>query len=95
MALIVAPIFFIAIILYVAYPLLSDKKESAVAEDAATDWEVALKKKEDVLAILKDIEMDYRMGKLSDEDYESLKARHQFEAVEALRAIEKLEKRPS
>ena len=41
---------------------------------------------------LKDIEMDYRMGKLSQIDYEHLRADFELQAVEVFRSLESLGK---
>jgi hypothetical protein len=51
------------------------------------------KAKEDAVATLKDIDMDYRMGKLSENDYETLKVQHQQRAVEVLQKLEVAEKK--
>lgn len=95
MEFIVAPVLFILLILYVAYPLLREKLEVGSAEREMTEMEKLQLAKEEVVGTLKDIDMDYRMGKLSDQDYENLKAQHELEAVEVLQQIERLEKKQS
>lgn len=89
--LILAPILLIAVVLYIAYPLLKEEKEAAERQRASTEKERLMEQKEDVIANLKDIEMDYRMGKLSDEDYRELKLDFERRAVEAFQEIERLE----
>ncbi|HEU5182738.1 MAG TPA: hypothetical protein VFW45_18265 [Candidatus Polarisedimenticolia bacterium] len=42
---------------------------------------------------LRDLEFDFRMGKMADKDYQELKSRYQGEAAEILRQIEILEAR--
>jgi hypothetical protein len=42
---------------------------------------------------LRDLEFDFRMGKMAEKDYLELKARYQGEAAEILRQIEVLEQR--
>lgn len=79
---------FIAVIVYVGYPFLTETQEAAVRERKATERERVLKAKQDVIANLKDIEMDYRMGKLSDEDYSSLKADYEERAVAVFQEME-------
>ncbi|MCI0655699.1 MAG: hypothetical protein L0170_01345, partial [Acidobacteria bacterium] len=41
----------------------------------------------------RDLEFDFRMGKMAEKDYHELKARYQGEAAEILRQVEELEAR--
>ena len=54
------------------------------------DREEFLEEKENLVANLKDIEMDYRMGKLSQEDYEQLKSDFELRAMGVFEQLEKL-----
>jgi hypothetical protein len=89
------PILLIAVVIYVAWPLLSEKKDFLPEE--GTELEIAQEEKDNVISNLKDIEMDYRMGKLSQEDYESLREDYRLRAMKAIKRLESLEKahRPS
>ena len=93
MEFLLSPIILIVLVLFVAWPLLSNKSE--VATVRREDLEVALEEKESLIASLKDIEMDYRMGKLSEEDYQDLKAEFESRAVKSLQRLETLEKKGS
>lgn len=95
MALLIAPILFVAVIVFVAYPFLTETQERAEAEREETALQRAEKRKDDIIATIKDIEMDFRMGKLSEEDYSNLKAEQEFKAVSVLQEIEKLETKSS
>lgn len=88
MSLLIAPILFVAAVLYVTYPLM---RESILGDPVveASKRDRMLKSKDDAIDSLKDIEMDYRMGKLSDEDYALLKSEFEQRAVEALQALER------
>ena len=87
MELLIAPILFIGVVLYVAYPLLWDEADAKPPPEAPrTDRQAILREKEDVVADLKDIEMDFRMGKLSSRDYEDLKSRIRGTGCRCLRA---------
>lgn len=44
---------------------------------------------------LRDAEMDYRMGKLSDTDYEAIKGKYTAQALAALAALDRLGTAPS
>ena len=92
MALIIAPILLIAAVIYVAYPLLKEEPEAEQVQDASVERERWLAEKEEILSALKDIEMDFRMGKLSQEDYDNLKADFERRAVAVFQQLEKIEK---
>ena len=89
MILLVVPILFIGAVLYVAYPLLSQTIQSQ--EENVTEKEQAVQQKEEIIDILKDIDMDFRMGKLSQQDHQSLKRDFEQRAVEAFQRLEALE----
>lgn len=57
---------------------------------AALDDDPTLARRDTALAALKEIEFDRATGKLSDEDYEWLRAKYTTEALEALRAADAL-----
>lgn len=75
----------LAILWFILYPLLSAKPPRPPAWEPPELLETP---RGIALAALKEIEFDRETGKLSDEDYEKLKARYTAEALEALRADE-------
>jgi hypothetical protein len=91
MALLIAPILFIGAVLYIAYPLLQEEKKEPTPEDQVTDEEKAQREKEDIIESLKDIDMDFRMGKLSSQDYQSLKREFEQRAVEIFQRVQSLQ----
>lgn len=94
MEMVIAPLLMIAAILYTAWPLLEEApKQRASRRVQGSREEKLLEEKEIVITNLKDVEMDYRMGKLSSEDYESLKTDLENRAVELLRMLERLKKK--
>lgn len=94
MGLLIAPILFIAGILYIAYPLLKEEEETEVrAADEKSAEDEALLEKSDIIDVLRDIDMDYRMGKLSQQDYEGLKGDFERRAVGAFQKLQSLQKR--
>ncbi len=94
MALLIAPILFIAGVLYVAYPYLKEEAEPEVrAADEKSDEDEALQYESDIIDVLRDIDMDYRMGKLSKQDYEALKGDFERRAVGAFQQLQSLQKR--
>ncbi len=96
MALLMAPILFVAGVLYIAYPLLKEQEDTEVrAADEKSAEESALEDKSDIVDVLRDIDMDYRMGKLSEQEYEALKDYFERRAVEAFQRLQSLQKRDS
>lgn len=91
MALLIAPILFIGAVLYIAYPLLQEERKEPAPEDEVSDEEKALQEKEEIIESLKDIDMDFRMGKLSTQDYQSLKSDFEQRAVEIFQRVQSLQ----
>jgi len=85
---IIAPILFIAAIIYVAYPLVSEKLLLGFAEAGDSGQERLLNEKDEIISSLKDIEMDYRMGKLSLQDYTQLRVDFERRAAEVLKRLD-------
>lgn len=90
MALLIVPILLIAVVLYIAYPLLKEEEAKAEQGKQSSQRDLLLEQKVDVIANLKDIEMDYRMGKLSEEDYQALKLDFEGQAVGIFQKLESL-----
>jgi hypothetical protein len=75
--------------LWVAAPLFRSAVPETVGPDDAGErarWE---RQKRQALAGIKEAEMDHRMGKLSDGDLATLRARLEAQALEAMAEIEK------
>jgi hypothetical protein len=82
----------VACVVLVALPFLREPEpESDVLDepDALRRRQLELAEARDrALAALKELELDHRTGKVSDEDYRSLVGPLRREAAEALRALE-------
>jgi hypothetical protein len=85
---IIAPILFIAAIIYVAYPLVSDRVLLSFGDAGGSRREQLLNEKDEVISSLKDIEMDYRMGKLSLQDYTQLRVDFERRAADILKRLD-------
>ncbi len=94
MELMLIPVMLIGLVLFVAWPLMKEDDGEPMAVEEMTELDRALEVKESAFANLKDIEMDFRMGKLSEDDYERLKEDWEAHAVEAMRKVEALEQKP-
>lgn len=79
---------FVAVIL----PLLVDVSQTnrEKYDQASEKIEELLERKAQIYTAIREIEMDQAMGKLSREDYESLRRKHMDQAVSVLRQMERL-----
>jgi hypothetical protein len=77
----------LALAVFVAAPLMGPAEASpeAAAPSEPDRWE---RQKRQALAAIKETELDYRMGKLSDEDFARMRARFEGQALEAMAALE-------
>ena len=82
----------VACVVFVARPFLRDPEARNDRLDALSEPErrrIALAEERDrALAALKELEVDHRTGKVSDEDYRELVGPLRRQAAEALRALD-------
>jgi hypothetical protein len=78
----------LAVAVFVAAPLFGAvEMAAAVATPSERDrWE---RQKRQALAAIKETELDYQMGKLSDEDYGRMRERFEQQALEAMAVLER------
>ncbi len=76
--------------LWVLAPLLGwgGAAEEARRDVAAADREDMLARRREILAAIKDLEMEFHVGKLNREDFEETRERLAREAIEVLRKID-------
>ena len=91
MAILIAPILFIAAVLYVAYPLLSDGRQEQPPDESPDALDDLFAEKDDLVASLKDIEMDYRMGKLSLQDYNVMRVDFERRIARVLKRLDEMD----
>lgn len=89
MALIAWVVIFTTVVLFLAWPLFKPRR----AFDAPSGGEGSelLARKGEIYAALRDLEFDYRMGKLSEGDYRELKEKYRLEALALLDQLDKRE----
>ena len=75
-------------IYYVARPLLQEQRSLQSTDDDALGELIA--RKDTVLLNIKEVEFDYRTGKLNEEDYQRYNVRLRQQAVSLIKQIEKL-----
>ncbi|MFQ5707883.1 MAG: zinc ribbon domain-containing protein [bacterium] len=79
----------------IAYPIVQSKEKKELWRQAhsnhrANDLE---ENKNNIYAAIKDIEFDYRMGKLSEEDFRQLRQQYKDEAIGLLKKIDQFQRR--
>lgn len=77
--------------LWVLAPLLGWTSEEEVLDAAAEEQEKLLAARRELLASIKDLEMEHQVGKLTREDYEETREKLTREAVEVLRRLDRQE----
>jgi hypothetical protein len=88
-ALVLAALLTVALVVFVARPLLREPQSRLDdADSVAADRLGLLEARDRALAGLKELEFDHRTGKVSDADYRALVGPLRREAAEALRALE-------
>jgi hypothetical protein len=87
-AVILAALISLLAIYYAILPLLQPGRASLVLED--DKLVELLGRKDATLQAIKDLEFDYRVGKISQEDYERLDQRLRRQAIGLMQQIEKL-----
>ncbi|MFL5608479.1 MAG: zinc ribbon domain-containing protein [Gemmatimonadaceae bacterium] len=85
LALVVGTLLAVGALVYVLFPLLAGAM-TAPAGRRATRREAATAVESEAVVALREIEFDRATGKLSDVDYEELRARYTERALEAMRA---------
>ena len=75
-------------IIYVTAPLWRPRKPLVEADD--TPLAVLIERKDATLRAIKELEFDYRMGKLSEEDFERDNIRLRHQAIALMKHIEEL-----
>jgi hypothetical protein len=63
--------------------------ESSIIEE--TQWDLLQRKKEVILGNIQDLEFEYKCGKLSQEDYQKIRAEMNAEAAQVFQEVENLE----
>jgi len=81
----------VAVVAFVGYPLLRDHLAGEEDQDLPEEAEELYHRKETTYSALKELEFDYKTGKLSEQDYHELESRFKANALEILEAIDELE----
>jgi hypothetical protein len=82
----------LAVMAAVGYPIFVQPKPAVVVEDGDAFHKLVVAK-ESAYVALKDLEFDYKTGKLDEEDYDQLKSRYEAEAVSVLKQMDVAQKK--
>ena len=82
----------LVVAVFVAAPLFG-APEATVAVEAPSERDRWQRQKHQALAAIKEVELDHQMGKLSDDDFGRMRERFERQALEALAALERGERR--
>lgn len=77
---------------FVAYPLLKEQLGEEESLDLPEDVEELYRRKDTTYSALKELEFDFKTGKLSEGDFHELDARYRADALEILASIDAREK---
>lgn len=81
----------LAVVSFVGYPLLRDHVPGEEDLELPEEAEELYHRKETTYSALKELEFDYKTGKLSEQDFHELETRFKASALEILEAIDQLE----
>lgn len=81
----------VAVVAFVGYPLLRDHLAGEEDLELPEEAEELYHRKETTYSALKELEFDYKTGKLSEQDFHELETRFKASALEILEAIDELE----
>tara|TARA_B100000315_G_scaffold161274_1_gene149709 strand:- start:3018 stop:3341 length:324 start_codon:yes stop_codon:yes gene_type:complete len=97
MTILIQLLLIITVSVIVGYPLFSKMPRSmmGVRNINTNGLPHLLVQKEVAYATLKDLDFDYKTGKLSNEDYQALKTQYEKEAIGILEKIDTLSKKQS
>lgn len=84
----------ITVSIAVGYPLfVKNQRNTTVRNINRNGIPHLLAQKEVAYATLKDLDFDFKTGKLSDEDYQELKTQYEKEAIAILEKIDKISRK--
>jgi hypothetical protein len=72
---------------FIGYPLFQKRQQKISFALNHRDQELEARKNE-IYAAIRDIDFDYKMGKLSQEDYEALRHQYKSEAIGLMKQID-------
>jgi hypothetical protein len=84
----------LAVVTAVGYPIFVETKVETDQDEEGDERHKLIAAKESALIALKDLEFDYKTGKIDEDDYVQLKNRYEAEAVAVLKKMDQVEHTP-
>ncbi|NOZ29734.1 MAG: zinc ribbon domain-containing protein [Chloroflexi bacterium] len=72
----------------VAWPIVQQRRSNHVDTEGSDALAELMERRDSLLAAIKDLEFDYAMGKMAEEDFQVLNAQLRSEAIEVLKQID-------
>ncbi len=88
MEVIVIAVIVVAVLAFIAYPLFTQRIEQPGIAADALDSLIA--QRDSAYDAIRDLDFDFQMGKLSQQDYESLRDKYKLRAAQLLQQIDEL-----
>jgi len=88
MVVVLKVVVFLAVLIWVVYPFFQRFQEASAGGNERR--KVLQERKSEALAAIKELELDFQMGKLSAEDYQALRAKYEAQAVAVLKELDKV-----
>ncbi|MEW6456695.1 MAG: hypothetical protein AB1410_08305 [Acidobacteriota bacterium] len=82
----------LVVFLFISYPIIIKKYKHEIYHKIDERLKELLSQKVSLYETIKDLEFDYKMGKLSREDYEELEKYYRLKALSFLKDIDRLGK---
>lgn len=81
----------ISVLAFIGFPIFRSKSEADLLALHTGDDQIKeglIQKKEFTYMSLRDLDLDFRTGKVSEEDYNKMKAKYEHEAIEVLKQLD-------
>lgn len=91
MTLVIELLLVLAVLAAIGYPVLKKVPLAAEGVDEGDQAHKLASAKEAAFVAIKDLEFDFKTGKMDEEDYQNLKSKYESEAAAILRRIDHLQ----
>lgn len=78
-----------AVLVFIFRPLFTDQEAIEQASKQEIKRRQLLENREMIYEAIRELDFDYRMGKVEEDDYKTTRARYQARAVEIMKALDK------
>lgn len=77
------------VLLFIFTPLFDKRDTIAQTSQYETNRRELLEQRDMIYGAIRELDFDYRMGKVEDDDYQQTRARYTAQAVEVMKALDK------